>query len=508
MRTRGHLYALIAVAALLTACDGPKPLTTASQELLKTGRRIAGASDLSEPRFTNGGANAVLTVTGLDAAGFATVYVLDAVTLRSAVVSRADTILNQATGLDIEIQPDDDSHGGSAGQDGSFAVFLSVATNLLELQSTTFERQHLYLRDVYGEANELISTGTAPEPGNASRILIPETGPLPEANDHTSSAVISGDRRYIVFATAATNVVPLAKSGLSQIYVFDRAVRAMELISRIAIGSDVLPGDGHSDRPYIDTNGRFVVFRSNSTNLIEGEPEVTVVNGQREITKPANSNLDLFVFNRTSRTMQRLHLDDGSTYEGQKLYWPRAPMISDDGRIVVFSAQETENRHGGDRQIYVHDLSANETTLVSVNNAGDPANGDSKSPSLDQRGRYVVFQSDALDLVGAEKSPVPPDNRIPVHIYAYDIVLGEIMGVTPAIGLDGERVRNDSISPTISPEGTLIAYVSRVLRLVGPDGSVKIVEEDGRVVDIGTQPPPPSQALDLYVTNNPFLPTQ
>jgi len=459
MRTRGFLC--LAAAALLVACDGPNAPAAVAQQLTATGRRIIANGDLAHPRFTNGGPNSFLTVTGLDAAGFETVFVLNAITIDYEVVSRADTVLDQTTGLDIEPQPDDDSFGGTPSQDGAFAAYLSEATNLLELTWTTFERRHVYLRDVYGEANELISVGAAPLPGNASRILLPDTRPIPEANDDSTSAVLSADGRFVVFASRATNIVPLARNGLSQIYVYDRGLRSIELLTRVAVGADVFPGNGDSVAPFIATTGRYVVYQSDASNLILND---------------TNSGRDIFIFDRTDRTTARLNIDPAGT---GTLFDPGPPVISEDGNIVAFSARPTAM---GVRQIYVRDRAAATTTLISRNLPGTPGDDDSAAPALDQQGRFVVFQSDATNLVAGDTNGL-------ADIFVYDIGSDRIARVN--VNVDSEQADGESLTPTISPNGTLIAFVSRALNLVMPTAG---------------EPFPPNRTADLYVFANPLLP--
>jgi Tol biopolymer transport system component len=466
MRTRGFLC--LAAAVLLAACDGPKSPVPVAQQLASTGRRVIGNGDLYQPRFTNGGPNPFLTVTGLNAAGFETVFVLNGVTIDYEVVSRADTALDQATGLPIEPLPDDDSFGGTPSREGAYAAYLSLATNLLEARFTTFDRQHVYLRDVFGEANELISMGAAPLAGNASRILLPDEGPMPEANDDSLSAVLSADGRFVAFASRATNIVPLAKNGLAQIYVYDREFRSMELITHVVRGDNVFAGNDDSLAPFISATGRFVVYQSDASNLI---PDDT------------NNGRDIFIFDRTKRTTTRLNIDPGGT---GTLFDPGPPVISADGNIVVFSARPTP---AGVRQVYVRDRAAGTTTLVSKTSVTDPDGGDADSaaPALDQDGRFVVFQSDATDLVAGDTNGL-------TDIFVYDIWSAAIGGHSiRRVNVDANDAEADgeSLTPTISPDGTLIAFVSRALNLVMPT--------DG-------EPYPPNRTQDLYIYVNPLAP--
>ena len=75
--------------------------------------------------------------------------------------------------------------------------------------------------------------------------------------------------------------------------------------------------------------------------------------------------------------------------------------MSADGRDVVFTstAQLTIEVTGGRKQVFLRDLAANTTRMVSVNPAGMAANGDSMRPVISRDGSVIVFESLATDLV-------------------------------------------------------------------------------------------------------------
>src|SRR5436309_2340065 len=82
------------------------------------------------------------------------------------------------------------------------------------------------------------------------------------------------------------------------------------------------------------------------------------------------------------------------------------PVITANGRYVAFESYATNLVSGltisGDN-VYVRDLVAGTTTLVSVNQAGTGSgNNGSASPVLTPDGRYVAFQSFASNLVAGD----------------------------------------------------------------------------------------------------------
>ena len=85
------------------------------------------------------------------------------------------------------------------------------------------------------------------------------------------------------------------------------------------------------------------------------------------------------------------------------------PAISADGRFVVFES-DASNLVGGDtngvRDIFVRDRSTGKTTLVSRSSAGVQGNGGSLAAAISADGRFVVFESDASNLVGGDTAGV------------------------------------------------------------------------------------------------------
>ena len=65
----------------------------------------------------------------------------------------------------------------------------------------------------------------------------------------------------------------------------------------------------------------------------------------------------------------------------------------------------TDDSNNAD-DIFVHDRQTGQTTLVSVSSSGVQGNGNSYSASISSDGRYVVFGSDADNLVAGDTNNV------------------------------------------------------------------------------------------------------
>jgi Tol biopolymer transport system component len=122
-----------------------------------------------------------------------------------------------------------------------------------------------------------------------------------------------------------------------------------------------------------------VVFTSRARHLVAGD---------------TSRSQDVFVRNRvTGRTLRVSVADDESEAAG----WSADPIISADGRFVVFSSEATNllpghaDRNGHIDDVYVRDRLRGRTRLVSRNQHG--AQGTDLSFPLDvsANGRYILF---------------------------------------------------------------------------------------------------------------------
>src|SRR5436190_14734113 len=84
----------------------------------------------------------------------------------------------------------------------------------------------------------------------------------------SGSVSISGDGRYVAFASDAANLVLGDNNGALDVFLRDR-VAATTI--RVSLASSGAEPNANCDRPAISANGRFVAFRSEATNLVAGD---------------------------------------------------------------------------------------------------------------------------------------------------------------------------------------------------------------------------------------------
>jgi Tol biopolymer transport system component len=266
---------------------------------------------------------------------------------------------------------------GRAGQSDSSHPRLSADGRFLVYETTDFHHAgspttEIVLRDR--------RSGTA-------RVLT--AGPHGErANGPSRMPAISADGAVVVFAATATNLVPGADAnGPSEdIYLFDARTGSLARVSLDDAGRQL--ASGSSIAPAISADGRYVAFASTA--------DFGRANAGAATARPQHAifvrDKDRSVTTRVSMPPDRLPADGAS--------W--APSISADGRYVAFVSAAT-NLVPGDRNraadVFLADLTTRSLELVSRNASGAAANGPSGSPAVSGDGRFVVFQSDASDLL-------------------------------------------------------------------------------------------------------------
>jgi hypothetical protein len=196
------------------------------------------------------------------------IFVRDLVANTTTLVSRADGV-NGAKSNGAS----SDMTGPAISADGRYVAFPSMGTNLDAADTDTFN--DVYVRDVIANTTTLVSRATG-----AAGV---------KSNSGSAGASVSGDGRHVAFGSFATNLDPAATNG-SGVYVRDLATDTTTLVSR-GPGATGPAGDGGSwdgEGPSISGDGRFVAFASNSTNLhpddTSGDSDVFV----RDVTSNTN----------------------------------------------------------------------------------------------------------------------------------------------------------------------------------------------------------------------------
>jgi TolB protein len=290
----------------------------------------------------------------------------------------------------------------------------------------------------------------------ATRILV-VTGGGALGNRPSSDAAISADGRVVAFTSGATDLVPEADGNgpTTDVYVLVIATGAMARASLDTAGRQPRQGASHS--PTLSDDGRYVAFTSEAD--FDVDDATASAERLRRSRKAAGRRTNVFVRDLERGITRRVsRREDGRVPNGASY----APAISADGRVVAFVSQATNLVRGDSNRaadVYLHDLVASTTMLVSRTMRGRSANGSSSRPALSGDGRVVVFQSDASDLVCARdcgRSDV--DTNLVADVFAYDRERDAIRRLSADAGTGWPE---PSRLPIVDVHGTTVAFASR-----------------------------------------------
>jgi len=338
---------------------------------------------------------------------------------------------DRQTGLTERVSVD--SAGGQAdgssafpqiSADGRFVVFSSEATNLVSEDTNSV--LDVFVRDR--------------ESGETSRVSVAADGAQGDGWSYIPS--ISTDGRFIVFASGAANLVAGDLNGYEDVFVHDRQSGEISLVS---VASDGTQGDFYSQLPTISSDGRFVAFESNASNLVAGD---------------TNHTADVFVHDRQSGDTWMVSVSSGVA-QGDD--WSYDPYISSDGRTVVFTSDASnlvDDDINNTPDVFVHDLQTSQTQLVSLAGDGQLGNAASWEGGISADGRFVAFISYASNLV-------PGDANDLRDAFVVDRQTGEVARVS--VSSAGGEANGASEFPSISPDGFVVGFASYADNLVEGD---------------------------------------
>jgi Tol biopolymer transport system component len=277
-------------------------------------------------------------------------------------------------------------------------------------------------------------------------------------NEHSSSPAISADGRLVAFYSEASNLHPDdGDGGMDGRDVFVRDVEANTtvLVSRASDVAGVAgaKGNGASEVPAISADGRFVAFSSGASNLHPDD---------------GDGSYDVFVRDleaNTTTLVSRASGDAGAAGEKGN-GGSYSPAISADGRFVAF-VSDASNLHSDDTDgtddVFVRDLVANTTTLVSRADgaSGAKGNGYAMEPAISADGRVVAFISASnLD---------PDDSNGHQDAYVRDLDAYTTTLASRADGAAGAIAESGSLVPAISADGRVVAFASTAENLHAAD---------------------------------------
>ncbi|GAC1434234.1 MAG: hypothetical protein NVSMB51_00930 [Solirubrobacteraceae bacterium] len=317
--------------------------------------------------------------------------------------------------------PDGPSTAPDISADGRLVAFASVASNLAGKPAVKTLNVFLYNQE--NGAVSLITAGAAGKGGDG-----PSTAPAIAA-DGSAIAFVSGAHNLL-----SGSIAPARK----EVYVWSARGGTV----RASIGLDGKQANGDCGEPDISGDGRIVVFSCAATNLAPGAAP-----GRRNVYAR-----DL----AADRTTLVSAGPKGAPADGDSV----APAISPDGRFATFATAAKNVIPGATPatkpQILLRDLASGGTPVVSVANSGAFQNAAVKPPfsqlsDVSSGGRFVVFDSDAANLVAG-------DTNHHTDVFLRDLSTRKTTRASLAV--TDQQGNSDSFAPRITADGRYVTFES------------------------------------------------
>jgi Tol biopolymer transport system component len=348
---------------------------------------------------------------------------VDDVFLRDVRDKTTDRISVSSSG----VQGDGPSRSPSISADGRYVAFVSEAHNLIDGETSTAP-SGIFVRDrVAGTTIDVTRTTTGAPPNGVS-----------------DDPEISGDGRYVTFASYAANLVPGDHNSATDIFVHDLSAR---ITTRVSVSTGGEQADDGSFEPAINRNGRYLTFISSATTLVAAGD--------------TNQAPDVYVRDMRAGTTTRVSVTPtGSEPNGFGNYQPD---ITADGRLITFMSAASDLVPGDTNDttdIFVRDMITQTTTLVSVTSSGVPSNDSSEHPVISADGRRIAFGGWATNLVAGDTNQF-------LDVFVRDLRAG----TTTLISTSSTGEQGDSYSgyPAIDADGDRVTFRSWATNLVPGD---------------------------------------
>jgi Tol biopolymer transport system component len=341
----------------------------------------------------------------------------------------------------------------SISNDGRYIVFTSDAIDLLPGapgENLTNGNQHVFCRDLQTGTTELISRASNGEEGLAN----------------SEEACISGDGRYVAFASYANNLITEDPDVIRDIFIRDRIAGTTEKVTQDTTTPTPGAANGHSylppSRRLFSSDGTQLVFHSWATNLI-GNTDDNVrsdvfVRNRGDLNNPIDDITEMISHIGINTPPPSNIFPEGDTYGS------RAGSISYSGRYVVFNstAKLLNIDNNGAPDIYIRDRDSNLLDIVSMDSANQQGmiidlatfTLPGFHPSISGDGNIVVFLYSGL-------SPQDLDDQMDVYSRNLETRITTLESIRSSVSQGLIAAANqDCYSPTISGDGMNISFLT------------------------------------------------
>lgn len=319
--------------------------------------------------------------------------------------------------------------------DNRYVLFQSQATNLV---GGTIANQSVYSKDLQTGAVALISSSSAGVQSNIAATF----------------GSFSPDGTKVYFNSNGTNLVGGDTNGVNDVFEKNLLTGVTTRVSTTSAGAELNVGaGGGSYFEDITSDGRYLLFSSGASNVVAGD---------------TNNQWDVFRKDLQTGTVIRVSFGTGSVelngYSGLATFYDHSSPDK-----VIFTTQATNHGYAdanGARDVFLRDIVADTTVLISANNVGIIGNQASSGagdavfgiPSNNQ----VLFISSASNLLAGDPS-------VHANYFIKDIVSGTLSIVDQNTSGVFPIAPGGAAYPHMNFNGKVIGYSSTATDIVAGD---------------------------------------
>jgi hypothetical protein len=211
----------------------------------------------------------------------------------------------------------------SISDSGRYIAFWSTADNLVSGDSNG-------VNDVFVRDRDADGDGIFGEPGAVRTVRVSVASDGSQGNCSSAHPKISGNGRFVAFASCANNLVAGDTNGTTDVFLHDRDADedgifdepdAVETI-RVSLASDGIQADAtiNTSASGLSGDGRYVVFGGSATNLVPGD---------------TNGVADVFVHDRLTGITERMSVASNGDQSAGAANIDHTS-VSSDGRFIAF----------------------------------------------------------------------------------------------------------------------------------------------------------------------------
>ncbi len=360
--------------------------------------------------------------------------------------------------------------GGYNGEEGRYVAFVTYKAGL---EGNNGKFRQVYWKDRNTGITKLISSNAAGEQGNGDSNL----------------PSLSADGQLLVFESVASNLVGGDNNNAKDVFLWNARTNTIQLVSKASSGQ---LGNAESFDAEISGNGRFIVFSSNASNLTTAPKGQSITNvflyditknstalisldpvtgsggnggkgsisfdGNRISFSSATSTLvkndnnalwDIFLWQRDQKELKRISMtfDGKERNQGQESATRFvSSSISGNGRYIVYATTATNliaTDKNNFQDVFVYDVETGSVQLISQTADGQQGNNDSPIEQADKLainydGTWVAFPTKSNNL-GTVSGNIILHNMQTGQKHVVSNVAGGYVG-RPALSYSGSYV--------------------------------------------------------------------